>query len=46
ANVKLSDNVLAQKLDVDYSTISTIIHNKEKVLQLYANASYSDLKKP
>src|SRR6185312_3436874 len=45
ANAKLSDEKLANEFGVDRSTISNILRQKEKFLQLHANASSSDLRK-
>ena len=45
ADVRLSDEKLANELGVDRSTISGILRKKEKLLQLHANAKNSDLKK-
>ena len=36
---------MAKEFGLDRSTISRILREKEKLLQLYANANYSDLKK-
>ena len=45
ADVKLSDEKLAVEFGVERSTISGILRNKEKFLQLHADAKSSDLKK-
>jgi predicted DNA-binding protein YlxM (UPF0122 family) len=44
-DVKLSDERLAIEFGVERSTISGILRNKEKFLQSYEGAKYSDLKK-
>ncbi|CAG8475386.1 4743_t:CDS:2, partial [Acaulospora morrowiae] len=45
ADIKLSDEKLAVEFGVECFTISGILRNKEKFLQLYADAKSSDLKK-
>jgi hypothetical protein len=42
---KLSDNDLAKEYDVDRSTISSILRNKDKLLQTYMNATPSAINK-
>ena len=42
---KLSDNDLAKEYDVDRSTISNILRNKDKLSQAYINATPSAIKK-
>ena len=42
---KLSDNDLAKEYDVDRSTISSILRNKDKILQTYMNATPSVINK-
>ncbi|CAG8627739.1 13582_t:CDS:2 [Acaulospora morrowiae] len=45
ADVKLSDEKLAVEFGIEPSTISGILRNKEKFLQLHADAKSLDLKK-